>query len=67
MNKNIEQLMLNAGFVAPELAGRAQLFSTFLVKDCIVRILKDVDSGIDTKEALLKVLLHYGIEKPELY
>ena len=34
MNDRIKELMLEAGFAAPELAGRANKFDELLVQDC---------------------------------
>jgi hypothetical protein len=34
MNKRLKELMLEAGYAAPELAGRANLLATLLVKEC---------------------------------
>jgi hypothetical protein len=34
MNERIKELMLEAGFAAPELAGRANKFAELLVQDC---------------------------------
>lgn len=34
MNKRLKELMLEAGYAAPELAGRANLLAELLVKEC---------------------------------
>ena len=34
MNDNIKQLMLEAGYAAPELAGRAKILASLIVKEC---------------------------------
>jgi hypothetical protein len=34
MNEKIKELMLEAGFAAPELAGRANKFAELLVQEC---------------------------------
>ena len=34
MNEKIKELMLEAGFAAPELAGRANKFAELIVKEC---------------------------------
>jgi len=39
MNKRIEKLMLEAGFAAPELAGRANRLAELLIKD-VCKIVK---------------------------
>jgi hypothetical protein len=38
MNELIEQLMLEAGYAAPELAGRAQVFTELLVKHILTTV-----------------------------
>lgn len=35
MNEHLKQLMLEAGYAAPELAGRAQKLAEFIVRQCI--------------------------------
>ena len=37
MNENLRKLMLEAGYAAPELAGRAQKFAELIVRECIER------------------------------
>ena len=39
MNERIEKLMLEAGFAAPELAGRANILAELLIKD-VCKIVK---------------------------
>jgi hypothetical protein len=34
MNKRLEELMLEAGYAAPELAGRANKLAELIVKEC---------------------------------
>ena len=34
MNERIRQLMLEAGYAAPEIAGRAQRLAELIVRDC---------------------------------
>ena len=34
MNERVKELMLEAGFAAPELAGRANLLAELIVKEC---------------------------------
>jgi hypothetical protein len=35
MNKRIKELMLEAGYAAPELAGRARKFAELIVRECV--------------------------------
>jgi len=37
MNEHIKQLMLEAGYVAPEIAGRAKLLANLIVEHCAQR------------------------------
>jgi hypothetical protein len=37
MNKHIHSMMLEAGYAAPELAGRAQLLAELIVEHCAQR------------------------------
>jgi hypothetical protein len=37
MNKRIQELMLEAGYAAPELAGRAQLLANLIIEECAQR------------------------------
>ena len=34
MNERIKELMLEAGYAAPEIAGRAQKFAQLIVREC---------------------------------
>jgi hypothetical protein len=56
MNNQIKNLMLEAGYAAPEIAGRAQVFSQLLIKDCI-RILHN--NGYDDAAKCLSDV-HFG-------
>jgi len=38
MNKRLETLMLEAGYAAPEIAGRAQKLAELIVKECAQQI-----------------------------
>lgn len=38
MNERIKQLMLEAGYAAPELAGRAQRLAESVVADCLDQV-----------------------------
>lgn len=35
MNERLKELMIEAGYAAPELAGRAQKLAELIIKDCI--------------------------------
>jgi hypothetical protein len=36
MNDRLKELMLEAGYAAPELAGRAKILSDLILKECIM-------------------------------
>ena len=38
MNERIKELMLEAGYAAPEIAGRASLLAELIVRECIDKI-----------------------------
>ena len=45
MNERIKQLMLEAGYAAPEIAGRAQRLAELIVRDCAQVCLEQRDPG----------------------
>lgn len=58
MNERIKQLMLEAGYAAPELAGRANIFTDLLIKDCIQTL---INNGYDDAAKCLHDV-HYGMD-----
>ena len=58
MNDRIKQLMLEAGYAAPEIAGRAQKFAELIVKECADFADKGTRGGIG--ELMKK---HFGLEE----
>ena len=59
MNKRIRELMLEAGFAAPELAGRANKFAELLVQDCVDMFNEtDAVTGSFVKKVLKE---HFGL------
>jgi hypothetical protein len=59
MNGRIKELMLEAGYAAPELAGRANKFAELIVRECAVVGMVMTDDHFDV-DALYK---HFGIEQ----
>lgn len=61
MNSRLRELMIEAGYAAPELAGRAQRLAELLLKEC-AGIYEAIDNGntvkgtTDFQEALWLVL-----------
>lgn len=59
MNARLRELMLEAGYAAPELAGRAQKLAELIVKEC-TGFLKD---GLDDHFAAEQLEEHFGVEQ----
>jgi len=76
MNERLRELMLEAGYAAPELAGRAKVLAALLVKDCM-DIVKPTShhevwaqsylGGVDGLELLgskvKQIKQHFGVEE----
>ena len=64
MNKRIRELMLEAGYAAPEIAGRGQLLAELIVKECadFADEHNDASEGVTlgVGRALKK---HFGVEE----
>jgi hypothetical protein len=60
MNQQILKLMRQAGYAAPEIAGRANKLAELIIEDCI-RTLHS--NGYDDAAKCLQDL-HFGIENP---
>jgi hypothetical protein len=63
MNAHLEQLMIEAGYAAPELAGRANKLAELIVRECA-----DVANKWQTGEhpgLLVKdvITYHFGVEE----
>lgn len=66
MNEQIKQLMLKAGYAAPELAGRAQVLAELIVGECAHLVggyTKENEFGTDVKEAYEEITKHFGVEE----
>lgn len=64
MNKHIRQLMLEAGFAAPELAGRANKLAELIVKECANLFDKDEMELSLTERTIHKTIKeHFGVEE----
>ena len=67
MNSNLEQLMLEAGYAAPELASRANKLAELIVKEC-VGILEPksryMGEGPEVlKDKIRQIKKHFGVEE----
>ena len=60
MNQQILKLMQQAGYAAPEIAGRANKLAGLIIEDCI-RTLRS--NGYDDAAKCLQDI-HFGIENP---
>jgi hypothetical protein len=64
MNERLKELMLEAGYAAPELAGRAQQLAELIVRECAGRvdnILRERKDGGGTMGDDIRE--HFGIEQ----
>lgn len=76
MNDRLKELMLEAGYAAPEIAGRANVLAELIVKECIAIVkptshhevwaqsyLGGVD-GLDLLHSKIKdIKEHFGVEE----
>ena len=58
MNDRLKELMLKAGYAAPEIAGRANKLAELIVKECARVTFK----GTGPRSAL-NILEHFGVEE----
>jgi hypothetical protein len=58
MNERIKELMLTAGYAAPELAGRANKLVELMVKECMTNLYLN---GYD--DAMIQIQKHFGVEE----
>jgi hypothetical protein len=66
MNERIKELMLEAGYAAPELAGRANKFAELIVRECIAQCEKNKDHewlGSGSKLSAFNIKQHFGVEE----
>ena len=62
MNEKIKELMLEAGYAAPEIAGRAQKFAELIVKECmeVANTYQNVGGNCYVDDMIAK---HFGVEE----
>ena len=58
MNERIKELMLEAGYAAPEIAKRAQALVDLIIKDCMQTL---VNNGYDDAAKCLQDV-HFGMD-----
>lgn len=68
MNQHLEKLMLEAGYAAPELAGRAQKLAELIVRECANHCDLLLDHKISsewsrgTHDCSRAIKKHFGVE-----
>lgn len=66
MNENIRKLMLEAGYAAPDLAGRAIKLSELLIKECIAIVDAQRDprnlNYSPSKRTSDDIKMHFGVK-----
>lgn len=64
MNERLKELMLEAGYAAPEMAGRAQKLAQLIVRECLVVINQPNGVGDDDVIRISQdVKKHFGVEE----
>jgi len=68
MNERLKELMLEAGYAAPELAGRANKLAELIVRECAESLWTEecYTSDLALKEFLKnskKIKQHFGVEE----
>lgn len=63
MNEKIRQLMLEAGYAAPEIAGRATKLVELIVRECAEKIAHNEKfNWLDAAQAAKDLREHFGVE-----
>ena len=60
MNEQIKGLMLEAGYAAPELAGRAKKLAELIVRECINALPEQTEPIADTAK---RIKQHFGVKE----
>jgi len=72
MNERLKKLMLEAGYAAPEMAGRANKLAELIVRECIgccEQVISDpVPKSVDTwlnggSQCIDEIKKHFGVEE----
>ena len=66
MNERLRELMLEAGYAAPELAGRGKKLAESIVRECVRYFNEDYQRDFDElwREDLSKgIKRHFGVEE----
>lgn len=68
MNEKIKELMLEAGYAAPEIAGRAHVLAELIVAECIVTLQDQMGRGKrddyyrGQSDSIRLLQQHFGVE-----
>ena len=63
MNDHLRELMLQAGYAAPELAGRAQQLAELIVRECGVALNPMLRDMVSRGQAYDLIRKHFGVEE----
>jgi hypothetical protein len=63
MNEKIKELMIESGFAAPELAGRANKLAELIVKECCVALHPMLRDMISRGQGVDLIKKHFGVER----
>jgi hypothetical protein len=63
MNEQLRQLMLEAGYAAPELAGRANKFAELIVRECAKACEKNSYLALNGWQRAKQIKEHFGVEE----
>jgi hypothetical protein len=67
MNQRLKELMLEAGYAAPEIAGRANKFAELMVEECCKRLSEETilhdGYGYNQHELYNRLRKHFGVNK----
>ena len=68
MNDKLKELMLEAGYAAPEIAGRGQLLAELIVRECAgivdnkIEVSRYVHEAELLRECSTTIKQHFGVE-----
>ena len=68
MNERLKELMLEAGYAAPEIAGRGQLLAELIVRECAgivdnkIEVSRYVHEAELLRECSTTIKQHFGVE-----
>ena len=63
MNDRLKQLMLEAGYAAPELAGRANKLAELIIKECGVALHPMLRDQISRGQGVDLIKRHFGVDE----